>query len=161
MLQNPIIQKRFANNLNSIASVVPTFSDAYLSKLLGRIHMEQGSEELQQEFLTYLLLNPFNAYKFIDTLFFLLLANVQQRQGMDNPLFDLEIVPKLFLKDEKKKNQKKKKMNSGNQEVQNQLLLNYWTAVAASLSCNSNSSSSSSSSSSSYNFVGGDSQKNF
>lgn len=84
------------DNLENLASLVPTLDDEFIIKFIQLIHVYKIKDSTTLEYknhslkhlLEVLLLNPYNAYKFLDCLQFLLAANVLPKQGCDNPLFE-------------------------------------------------------------------------
>jgi len=80
-------------------SLIPTFEDEFITKLVQAVHIYKLKDNDQTEvqfknlkaILELILLNPYNAYRFVDCIQFLLVNGVVNKQGFDNPLFELEM----------------------------------------------------------------------
>ncbi|KRX02285.1 hypothetical protein PPERSA_04907 [Pseudocohnilembus persalinus] len=83
--------QNYFSSLENILSFVPTFDEKFILNLVLRCHLTQNLQNLK-EFLKVFLINPYNAYKFTDAIYFLIINNIIPKQGLENPLFDLDIV---------------------------------------------------------------------
>lgn len=90
-----LIVDRLGNPENFV-QLIPTMDDEFIQKLYQLLFISVDYDEIRNsrvmDQIKYWLYNPFNAYRFIELVIFNVLNIAIQRQGMDNPLFDLEIL---------------------------------------------------------------------
>lgn len=86
-----------ADSLTNLASLVPTMDDEFIQRLLEKVHMfdmnnfQIAGDTMLQALLETLMLNPYNACRFIEALYILAVNNIQPRTGFDHPLLDIDV----------------------------------------------------------------------
>lgn len=86
-----------SDSLVNLASLIPTMDDEFIIKLLEKLHLfditnyQIAADTMLYPLLDYLLLNPYNSYRFLEAVYLLSVNNIQPRQAFDHYLLDIDV----------------------------------------------------------------------